>query len=417
MKTNPLSLLKSEFAKNSLTLASSSFIGQAISLLIYPLITRLFSQTDLGLYATWLSIVDVLTILSTGKYEESVMLGKDKREVAATARLAMRVNTVFSLAAVAVVAVFFALGKANYTVFVIPPMIFFCGTSRVYQALFNYAKAFGQIAFSNIANSVAAAVAKLAAGFAHLTNGTLPAGSLVGQMVGNINYRIALHRLQLPKTSWSEAKDMASLQRNFPLFSMPKGFVNSFSHNLPFILLAYYFDNAYIGLFSLVMTCTFRPVSFFSGAFHSVLYKNFSVRFRDRQPFIPKTNKFIALDALVFIPLFVLGGVFAKDIIALLFGSQWTECTPYLLMVLPWIFISHLSSSLSFIPNIFSSQRTDMILNIVLFVLRLAALIVGVVYADFALAIALFATVSAAMSLITLGWYYSLALRFDKSIK
>ena len=58
-----------------------------------------------------------------------------------------------------------------------------------------------------------------------------------------------------------------------------------------------------------------------------------------------------------------------------------------------------------------------MILNIVLFVLRLAALIVGVVYADFALAIALFATVSAAMSLITLGWYYSLALRYDKSIK
>ena len=104
MKNNPLSLLKSEFAKNSLTLVSSSFIGQAIALLIYPLITRLFSQSDLGLYATWLSIVDVLTILSTGKYEESVMLGKDKREAATTARLAMRVNTVFSLATVAVVA-------------------------------------------------------------------------------------------------------------------------------------------------------------------------------------------------------------------------------------------------------------------------------------------------------------------------
>jgi O-antigen/teichoic acid export membrane protein len=417
MKTNPLSLLKSEFAKNSLTLVSSSFIGQAIALLIYPLITRLFSQSDLGLYATWLSIVDVLTILSTGKYEESVMLGKDKREAAATARLAMRVNTVFSLAAVAVVAVIFALGKADYTVFLIPPMVFFCGTTRVYQALFNYAKAFGQMAFSNIANSVAAAAAKLAAGFAHLTNGTLPAGSLVGQMVGNINYRIALHRLQLPKTTWAEAKEMASLRRNFPLFSMPKGFVNSFSYNLPFILLAYYFDNAYIGLFSLAMTCSFRPVSFFSGAFHSVLYKNFSVRYRENQPLIPKTNKFIALNALVFIPVFVLGGVFANNIIALLFGSQWTACTPYLLMVLPWIFISHLTSSLSFLPSIFSTQRTDMVLNIVLFVLRLAALIIGIVYADFALAIALFAIVSAAMSLITFGWYYSLAFRFDKSIK
>lgn len=416
MKKSLFSPLRSEFAKNSLTLVTGSFVGQAIALLVYPVITRLFSQSDLGAYATWLSIVDVLTILSTGKYEDSVMLGKDKGEAVSTARLAMRVNTIFSLATVAVAAVVFACGKADYTVFLIPPMIFFCGTSRVYQALFNYARAFGQMAFSNIANSVAAAGAKIGAGLAGITSGTLPAGSLVGQMVGNINYRIALRQLQLPKTSWTEAKAMAKARRNFPLYSMPKSFVNSFSYNLPFMLLAIYFDKAYIGLFSLAMTCTFRPVSFFSGAFHSVLYKNFSERCRNRLPMNRDVKRFVAANSAVFVPLFVLGGVFAPWLLGFFFGTEWQACAPYVQMVLPWIFVSHLSSSLSFLPDIFSTQRTDMIINIITFILRFVALAIGIACGSFVLAIALFAGISAAMSIATLGWYYSMVRRYEKTL-
>ena len=408
--------LPTEFLKNSFTLVSGSFVSQAIALLIYPFITRLFSQDDLGAYATWLSIVDVLTILSTGKYEDSVMLGKDKSEAAATARLAMRVNTFFSLLSVAVVTVVFLCGKADFTVFLIPPMIYFCGTSRVYRALFNYVKAFGQMAFSNIANSVAAAAAKLAAGFAHITNGTLPAGSLVGQIVGNINLRIGLHRMHLPKTSWADAKAMAKRYRNFPLFSMPKSFVNSFSYNLPFMLLAIYFDKAYIGLFSLAMTCTFRPVSFFSTAYNSVLYKNFSEKYRNRLSIKHDINKFITGNVAVFLPVFVIGFVFAESLLSFIFGKEWGECALYLRIVLPWIFLNLFVSSLSFLPDMFSTQRTDMLLNILLFALRLGVLVAGIVMADFALAIGLFAAVSAVMSLVILMWYFSLVKRYEKTV-
>ena len=416
MKTNFLSLLKSEFAKNSLTLISGSVVGQGIALLIYPLLTRLFSQSDLGAYATWLSVVDVLTILSTGKYEDAVMLGRDKSAAAATARLAMRVNTVFSLAAVAVAAVVFVCGKADFTVFLIPPMIFFCGTSRVYKALFNYAKAFGQMAFSNIANSVAAALTKLTGGFARITTGALPAGSLVGQMVGNINYRLRLKSLQFPRTSWAEARDMAIQHRNFPLFSLPKSFVNSLSHNLPFIFLAYYFDNARLGLFSLALTCTYVPLSFFSAAFHNVLYKKFSEKYLLRQTLKTDIRNFISATVVIFIPVFVLGGVFAKSLLAFIFGNVWEGAALYVHTVLPWIFANLLLVSLGFLPDMFSKQRTDMFFNIAMCLLRLAALVAGVVCHNFDLAIELFAAVSALMSLAMLGWYLVLVRRYEHSL-
>lgn len=409
--------LPTEFLKNSFTLVSGSFVSQAIALLIYPFITRLFSQDDLGAYATWLSIVDVLTILSTGKYEDSVMLGKDKSEAAATARLAMRVNTIFSLLSVAVVTVVFLCGKADFTVFLIPPMIYFCGTSRIYRALFNYVKAFGQMAFSNIANSVAAAAAKLAAGFAHITNGTLPAGSLVGQMVGNINYRVRLKKLQLPKTSWADAKAIAKRHRNFPLFSMPKNFIDSFSYNLPFLLLAIYFDKAYIGLFSLAMTCTFLPMSFFSSAFHNVLYKDFSEKYNNRQPFFAQIKKFAWGNVAFFLPVFILGFIFAESLLSFIFGKEWGESALYLRIILPWIFVTLFVSSLSFLPDMFSTQRTAMLLNLLLFLLRVVALAIGVAMADFALAIGLFAAVSLIMSLVILAWFYLLVKRYEKSLQ
>ena len=95
MKNGRLSFFSADFAKNALTLVSGSVVGQAIALLIYPLLTRLFSTEDLGVYATWLSVVDVLVLLSTGRYESGIMLSRDKSEASATASLAKRINFEF----------------------------------------------------------------------------------------------------------------------------------------------------------------------------------------------------------------------------------------------------------------------------------------------------------------------------------
>ncbi len=412
-KKKPLPI---EFIKNSFTLVSGSFASQALVLLIYPFITRLFSQSDLGAYATWLSIVDVLAILSTGKYEDSIMLGKDKSEAVATTRLAMRINTVFSLLSVVVVLVIFLCGNVGFTVFLIPPMIFFCGTTRVYKALFNYVKAFGQMALSNITNSVATVAAKLTAGVAHLTNGTLQAGSLVGQIVGNINYRIQLHKLHLPATSWTEEKAIASKHRKFPMFTMPRNFIDSFSFNLPFLFLAYYFDKSYLGLFSLAMACTFRPISFFSSAYHSVLYKNLSEKYRNRKSLKSDINRFVLTNAAIFLPMFMLGGVFAENLLEFIFGKEWGACAPYLHFVLPWIFLNLILSSLSFLPNLFSKQHIDFILNVILLVLRISVLTIGVMLADFALAIMLFSAVNTIMSIVNLAWYYAQVRSYEKTL-
>ncbi len=417
MKNGRLSFFSADFAKNALTLVSGSVVGQAIALLIYPLLTRLFSTEDLGVYATWLSVVDVLVLLSTGRYESGIMLSRDKSEASATASLAKRINFVFFAASAVVVTVIFLLGATSGIVFLIPPMVYLCGTSKVYSSLLNYLNKYKPIALSEIINSVTASVTKLVCGFLRFTTGTLPASNLLGQAFANLNYRLQLHKQPFPKAERSQVRQMAKKHRNFPLYTLPKDFINSFSHNLPFMLLAIYFNQAYIGLFSLAITSAFRPINIISSAFDRVLYKRLADKHNSNQSFVKDLKKFVGGNVLLFLPLFALIFIFADNIIEILFGSTWISSAVYLRYIMPWIFLNLFGSSLSFMPYIFSAQRTEMIIMIVQLVLRLIALGIGIVLNNFDLAILLFAIVSAVVIIIRLCWYASMVRIYEKKLK
>ena len=67
---------KSEFARNILTLMTGTAIAQAIPIAISPILTRLYSPEDFGVFALYMGVVSIGGILATGRYEMSVMLPK-----------------------------------------------------------------------------------------------------------------------------------------------------------------------------------------------------------------------------------------------------------------------------------------------------------------------------------------------------
>lgn len=66
--------MKSSFNKNVLTLATGVSIGQAIPLLISPILTRIYSPEDFGILALFLSIATLISVISSGRYEQAIML-------------------------------------------------------------------------------------------------------------------------------------------------------------------------------------------------------------------------------------------------------------------------------------------------------------------------------------------------------
>ena len=203
---------------------------------------------------------------------------------------------------------------------------------------------------------------------------------------------------------------------NFARYVMPRELVSSFSSNLPLMWLSIHFDKPLLGLFSLALTFTQRPAGVLANTFEKVLYQNITAKVQSHLPLRRDVGRFVLLlgsGILLVGPLIFL---FAEPVFVFLFGNQWVGTGYYVRCLLPWMAILVVSNSLSFVGNIFSTQRVDFILQVVQLLLRAAALLIGITLSDFQLAILLFAVVSALIAVVQLGWYLYQIHRYDHNL-
>lgn len=430
-------LLKSPILKDGLTLISGNVWAQGIVFAAYLLLTRLFSPTDFGFYNIFCSYIDVLVIVSTCRYELAIVLSKDNREAVSVSHLALRINgytSLFVLVAIVLLSLFnpfedverFSIFTTSSPIFIIalliPITVYLSGTSRVYTMMLNRQRNFRQIALSDVIGSSAGVLARLLMGLPRFLSTLihtigLPLGVTLGRLAGNVNLRLQYRRLAgAERSSHEERGRVARKYRNFPLYTMPKEFINSLSHNLPFLWLAFYFDKAEVGLFALALTFTFRPVNILNSAIEKLLYIRVTERVRDRQPIKRDLLRLLLILNVVAVPFFVAAFFVAEPLFGFLFGGRWSGCGHYVRWLLPWVFVMLSSSSLMFLTNVFSRQRTELFFSLLLFVLRIAAMIIGLLTLNFTIAIALFSISGAAVSLAIVVWLVRLVGKYEKTV-
>lgn len=428
MPSNKISrLMQSRFVRDSGTLLSGNVVAQGISFAAYLALSRLFTPQDFGLYNIFYSYIEVLIILSTCKYELAIVRADTDHEAAQLQQLTLRLNALVSVLLLAVALVLVLLGLhpqklPSLVVLMIPFMVFFCGTTRVYTFVFNRYKHYPTIATSEVVTSLSGVALKIAMG---LLNGMwqllhtlgMPLGTILGKVAGNAYYRLRLRKL-IPSVPDSphprmSAGELAKKHRNFPLYAMPKELVSSLSANLPFMWLGIYFDNAMIGLFSLALTFTMRPLGILANGFEKVFYSATTQRVRQGHPLGPDIRRFLLVLNLALIPVVAIGFLYCEPVFTFLFGAKWVGTGYYVRCILPWFWVLLNANSLAFVSNVFSTQRVDFVLQIIQLLLRLAALGVGILRHDFHLAILLFCCVSTLVQLVQLGWYLYQIHRHD----
>ena len=69
-------IVDSKFIREGMTLISGNVWAQLIAFAAYLVLTRLFTPEDMGVYNVFYSYIDVLIILSTGRYELAVVMAR-----------------------------------------------------------------------------------------------------------------------------------------------------------------------------------------------------------------------------------------------------------------------------------------------------------------------------------------------------
>lgn len=414
-----LHFLRLEYIRHFMTLFSSSVAGQALALAVAPILSRLYSPADFGLAALYLSLFSITSVLATAKYEQAIMLPRDKESAIHLFRL------VILLCGLTCIVLVLPLGLFNHRLAhllgnaAIAPWLPFLPLSLMIHALLqastfyaNRSKAFKPMARSTLTQQISASGAKVGAGYFALPFNGLIAGQIAGQLLG----MMTILRHALRETGWrrlrskaSDIKRVAVTYNQYPRFNMMLSLTNNLSGSLPIFLFTAGFSAEVAGLYAFAYTFVFRPLGLFSQSTQQVLSQKMIEAHHQGTAIYPRLRKMVTgLALLGLLPMIILA-TWAPAIFSFVFSEAYGTAGQYLQIMSPWLFMVFLCSPLTFIHELFFRQKTAMIIDIVYLILRFLALATGIWLQDAIIALALFSATGTLVVGYKLWWYLRLA--------
>jgi O-antigen/teichoic acid export membrane protein len=348
---------------------TGTVIAQAVPMLISPLLTRLYTPADYGVYGTFMFAAYTISALASARYEFAIMLPESDEEAAnvvalcfATAGLVSGVTLVVTLGLQFAHLPTLEATRLGPWLFLLPPTVFLMSA---YQTL-NYwvirKQQFRRLSISRVFRAIAMAGANVAFGLCAFHGGLLIA-SLLGQAIATAVLATQLFgedREKLRGLKRAIMTDLARRYRQFPLFSLPADLLSTGSAQLPVAFL----DTASAGLFTFVQTVVSAPLAVVSGSVHDAFKERASRDWRDqgqfRQIFLRLTRVLVALA----IPATFVLVAFGPPLFAFVFGQQWRRGGELARILAIMYLAKVIASPLSYSYFIVEKQREDFLLHI-----------------------------------------------------
>ncbi|MCW7549448.1 oligosaccharide flippase family protein [Photorhabdus sp. APURE] len=380
--------------KNISGLLLSSLFSQILLLLSTPVLTRLFSPEELGIYASFSSLLSVFAVGACLRYEFSISASEKTRETNSLVTLSCIIPITISLIVIIVFAISHIPEKiiiGNY-LYYIPLGIITYGFYRAVSFKSIREKQYHALSITKITQTVAMISTQIIGGIAHLGASSLILGQILGQSLGVLFLsKRSQYRLIINKPEFRKIKLLAHKYYKFPVYDFPAALINTLSNELPqlFIMSTYGLKSA--GFYLIAARISGAPITLLSQTVSSILQgylKDTSI-----SPFFKIKKTFHCLTGIAI--LFAIVTYFAGiPIITFIFGEGWHESGKYLLCLIPHLCGQIIYSSLSIYLSIYEHQKSNLFIQTTSIILRLIALFAGYLLGDIYLTLLLFSLTS-----------------------
>lgn len=345
---------KSPTAKHVSTLLSGTVIAQLLALITAPLISRLYSPTEIGVYTLFTSVVATVVAVAGLRYDLGIVLPKSH----GNARLLRNTVTVIIFVVSICVTLFMipfagALAKwlgnpelapwliySGLAVFTLSQVnsfnYWFTRTLQYRVISINRVQMSGSIAISQIVFSLChlGGVAGLVIG--HILGQSLAAGTLMWKGRKQVEGETApsLTRLQLLKR-----------YKKMPLINGPNALVDAIRLNGIMMMIGALFSTDAVGQFGQAWRLMQAPVSLITGAISQVFYQKFASTEKGNTSALVKTSVKLSLIS-GFVPFAVIA-IIAPWLFPWFLGSQWNESGLIGQALVPWLYLNVATSPIS----------------------------------------------------------------------
>ena len=385
--------LNSEFIRNVLTLVTGTSIAQAIPILIMPILTRLCSPEDFGIYASYLALVSMFGVVATGRLDMALMLPKKNEDSIRIILIAICLTFAITIFLYPLVyAIDIASSFLNLTIkawhYHIPIGVLLFSLYALIISWHNRNKHYKLMSHSRVIQSSSISLSQVIVGSFGNYNLGLIYSDLLGRLIaiiliykktGLINYKIKFNKVKI----------LALIKRykKFPIIEAPASLVNVSAHHLPFIVLPFIFSSTVAGLYFLVFRVLMMPASLIGKAVLEV-FKN-----RAQEDFTSTGNCrliFKRIGVILFLMSLIpaiLIVIFAPSLFMFAFGKEWREAGEYARILTPFALLQFVSSPLSYVLVFREKLFLDFKLQIIFLVLVSSSLWVASIFSSILVAV------------------------------
>lgn len=182
---------------------------------------------------------------------------------------------------------------------------------------------------------------------------------------------------------------MAVRYKRFPLYSTWEGLLNTAGTQLPPLIFAIFFGPAVAGLYSLANRVLSIPMSLIGSAIGQVFLSNAAEARRNGTLGTLVLNLHTKLAHLGLAPALLLA-LTGPDLFAFVFGANWRQAGEFARWMAPWLYFVFTLSPLSTLFAVMENQKEGFAFQVILFVVRLAAIFIGSVILDISGTVILF---------------------------
>jgi O-antigen/teichoic acid export membrane protein len=381
---------KSEFSKNVLTLMTGTTIAQAIPIAISPILTRIYSPEDFGIFALYMSMAIILSVLVSGRYELAIIL-PDKDEDAFVIMILSMIITSFLSFFIFIGIIFFnkqitsLLGNTEISMWLyfIPITLFLTGIYQNLNYWNNRKKKYKRLASNRIIQSGVVSSTNLGLGFSGFGSSGLILGNIIGQGIATVN--LGRKTLQNDTFYWQEIRkgrllQLAKKYSDFPKFSIASDLFTVFNSQLSIFFISKFFTLSSVGFFSFVLRVISIPTAILSSAvgdvFKQQASKHYAIHQECKHIYLKTLKRLFILGVLPFILLFV----YAPQLFMFVFGDKWHIAGEYAQLLMPMFFLQFISSPLSVMFYIAEKQSLYLKITIVVLLTILSLFVLAYGY-------------------------------------
>lgn len=364
---------KKEYNKNIAILMTGTTVAQAIPIAISPILTRIYTPHDFGVFAVFLALSYILGSIVNARYELAILLPRKDEDAIHIMALGLVIAFGLSITVWVVIILFknqiyhyFEDSNLATWIYLVPCSIFVIGIYNLSTYYNNRKKQFKNMAHANFYKSLSMSCLHLIFGFF-----TGAFGLIVGYMVGMVTaIWVLIKKTKENECNYKFSKlkmiALAKRYKKFPQYSMWAILANKLAFNFTEVLISLFFSMSTLGHYTIVQRVLGVPSTLLGTAVSQVFF-NQSADEKKLSGHVIKTLKYTLLK-LFFIGLIIFSFIFfiSEDLFALVFGEEWKIAGVYAKILIPLFFIRFVVSSISSVEIVMEKQNLGLVFNLLL---------------------------------------------------